>query len=342
MTYPGDHDSGPLQLLRALLRTFRVGWFFGVEVRMYWAAAIVTPLVFLSMLGGGALPAGLRLLLALLFTAVLFVIVWTHEMGHIWMARRCGVPTSLITLSPLGGVAHLGHAAPTPASEIRIALAGPAVHLLWLAVSWPLQWLVGDALIADGSTIAQVGDWLLWFLVSSNQGMLLFNLLPIFPLDGGRTARGLLSLRWHPNRVTLWVATAGMIGGGAIAVSALWSPEVASTIGLLIGLMCIQACIHERRVARHALIYQGVQRHPWEGDPDAWKRGAAAGPPPRGPGLFARWRERRRAQQAERDRALDAEVDSILGRLHEVGMQGLSTREKATLKRAADRRRGAG
>lgn len=339
MSYPGDYGSGMHPLLAMLFRTFRIGWLFGIEVRMYWTAAVVTPLMFLYAFGAGYRFA---LVLALVCSVLLFTIVWTHEMGHIVMARRYGIPTGLITLSPLGGVAHIGHRPPTPAAEIRIALAGPAVHLAWLAVFWPLQYFFADGLVQTPGMLAAFTFDVLQFLVWTNVGLLTFNLLPLFPLDGGRTARGLLSLRWHPNRVTLWVTSIGIFGGGLLALSSLMQRGIGGSIGMLIGLMCIQASLHERMAARHTQIYGGVQRHPWEGDPDAWKRGAHGGPPVRRSGPIARWRARRQEQQAERDRALDVEVDEILGRLHQVGMQGLSARDKALLKRASNRRRGAG
>lgn len=339
------YDQRPLmQFLQLLMRTFQVGTWFGVEVRMFWTAAILTPLLLTvwTAPAAGTFAEGLTLV-AIQF-GLLFGIIWSHEMFHIAAGWRYGIPTNLITLSPLGGLAHLGHAAPTPTAEIRIALAGPAVHLLWLAVFAPLYWLLpGRMLVIAGWTFCPIG-FTLWFLVTTNLALMLFNLLPFFPLDGGRAARGLLALKWHPNRVTLWATTAGMIGGGLMMFVAFTRARIESTILFVIGLSVIFACLNERRMARHSLIYQGVQRHPWETDPDAWKRGAAVAEPR--PGPLGRWRQRRAAQkkmrsaQAERD--LDRDVDAVLERLHDVGMTGLTKDEKSILKRASRRRRGAG
>ena len=101
-------------------------------------------------------------------------------------------------------------------------------------------------------------------------------------------------------------------------------------------------------MARHVMVYQqAARREPWEQDPEAWKRGGE--PREEGaakPGWLARRREARAEQmareQAERDRALDAEVDVVLQRVSEVGMSGLTEGEKAVLQRASERRRGAG
>lgn len=328
-----DYESSPLQrLLRTLMRTFAIGTFFGVHVRMYWVAAILVPLIFLRWSG---LP------LALLYSACLFVVIWSHEMGHIIAGWRHRIRTDLITLSPLGGVAHMNAPARTPREELWISLAGPAVHLLWLAVFWPLQLLLPSW---HANAWLDAGLSAVWFLVTTNVTLLLFNLLPIFPLDGGRVARALLSMRWHANRATMWVTAVGIGGGIALIVLALFRPAVASTVGVLIGISCITASLQERQLARHVLIYQQHRRDPWEMDADAWKIGG--NPQERRPSWFARWR-RRRSEQKARERAaaaaaFDLEVDTILGRVREVGMSGLTDREKAVLKRASKLRRNTG
>lgn len=341
MTYP-DYDNAPaVRLLRLLLRSFRIGVFFGVEVRMYWAA-LALPLLFTSWVAGGSL-ATTAMLAAIQFLA-LFAVIWSHEMGHIAMGWRHQIRTDLITLGPLGGVAHMNAPAPSARAELQIALAGPAVHLAWLAVIWPLSW----AIPADGTWFFHPLWHAVWYLKVMNVGLLSFNLLPIFPLDGGRALRALLAMRWHPNRATMWVTSGGIVGGGLLVLYALAGSRIESTICLLIGASCISACLHERRIARHVPIYGQFQpQHPWQVDPDAWKRvSSGVLREPGRPGWFARWRQQRQAKllakQAAEQAALDQEVDGILARVHEVGMTGLSEREKAVLRRASERRRGAG
>jgi len=334
--YP-DYESAPLQnFLRTVLRTFAIGTFFGVHVRMYWAAAILVPLVFLQWTH----LTWIGLTDALLYSALLFLVVWSHEMGHIAAGWRHGIRTDLITLSPLGGVAHMNAPARTPREELQIALAGPATHLVWLAVFWPLKLLLPVA------SLNPFYDALLgavWFLVTTNLTLLLFNLLPIFPLDGGRVARALLSMKWHANRTTMWVTSVGIGGGIALIVLGLLNSSVSGSVGVLIGLSCIGASLQERRLAQHVLIYQQYRRDVWETDGDAWKYGGGQQRPP---GWFARWR-RRRAERKARARAealaaFDREVDTILGRVREVGLPGLTERERAVLKRASKLRRNTG
>ncbi|HEX5054414.1 MAG TPA: hypothetical protein VFZ65_21730, partial [Planctomycetota bacterium] len=114
MTSYRDYDSPLMQLLRVLSRSFGIGTFFGVHLRMYWAAAILMPLLFLRWIGPASGTTLEALLLTTVCTLLLFVVIWTHEMGHIACGWRFGIRTDLITLSPLGGVAHMNAPARTP------------------------------------------------------------------------------------------------------------------------------------------------------------------------------------------------------------------------------------
>ena len=336
------YGSNPtlFRIWRALTSSFSLGTWFGVHVRMYWAALVLMPLIFFSRLA--VLGGGLALLLTAIYFALLFLIIWTHEMGHIacgWLYR---IRSDEITLGPLGGLAHMNAGASTPRQELWISLAGPAVHLVWLALFLPVEWLLPAEL-----SYTWYG-WTIWYLNVTNLTLMVFNLLPIFPLDGGRVLRALLSMRMHPNHATLWAANIGMIGGGVLVVLSFTRPDLQSSIGFVIGLMCILRSLEEKRMARHALVYQqGARREPWEQDPDAWKRGAASHRASDGqPGWLARRRkaraEQRAAEQALRDRDLDQQVDAVLERVSEVGVSGLTAAEKTVLKRASERRRGAG
>lgn len=344
------------RFLRAVSRTFSLGTWFGVEVHMFWAAAVLVPLLFLRWIWPVSATGWQAAALSAIAFVGLFVIVWSHEMGHILAARRYHIRTERIALSPLGGVAHLAAPARRPRDEALIALAGPAVHLVWLAIAWPLQLLLPTGLLmVDGWTWSPL-DFTLWFLVTTNLSLLLFNLLPIWALDGGRVLRAALALRVHPNRATLWATTVGLVGGGVLVVMGLVRRDLSGAVPFVIGLSCLSASLQERRAARHMLVYEEAARQPWESDPEAWKRGEDpfAARDERPAVRPATIRPRKSVQKVElagaqelatrlaQDEALDREVDRILARLHEVGMAGLDEQEVATLRRAAERRRGAG
>lgn len=333
------YDPTPVhRLWRILTADFSLGTWFSVHVRMYWAAVVFMPLIFLSRLPTASASESV-VLMTICFVG-LFAIIWTHEMGHIACGWYYRIRTDKITLGPLGGLAHLNAPASTAREELSIALAGPAVHLIWLAFLLPIQWLMPAATFYP--------DFTVWYLVVTNQTLLLFNLLPIFPLDGGRAVRALLSMRFHPNRATMWVANVGIGGGALLALLALTRADLWSSIGLLIGLSCILHSIHEKRAARHALVYNRSQRDPWEADPDAWKHGPTGEDDvvERRPGWLARRRAIKAEAVAEAKRRATAElneqVDKVLERVSEVGVNGLTDDEKKVLERASHERRGAG
>jgi hypothetical protein len=216
----------------------------------------------------------------------------------------------------------------------------------WLLVTWPLEWLLPERVLTiDGFVWCPV-VFFVWYLRTLNLSLLLFNLLPVFPLDGGRALRALLSMRVHANRATMWVTAIGIAGGAVFVVMGLWQPGLASSIGVVLGVSCITSSLQERQVARHVLIYQQHARDPWEVDGDAWKHGGDPAADAAQPGWLAR-RRQAKAQQASERAAADAaaferEVDAALGRVSEVGMTGLTDRERKVLQRASRQRRGTG
>jgi Zn-dependent protease len=140
------------------------------------------------------------LLLALVFGSVLL-----HEFGHVGAARGFGILTPDITLLPIGGMARLERIPEEPRQEILVALAGPAVSAalalcLWTADGFP-SLNMERALGEDGN--------LLTTLATVNFGLLTFNLLPAFPMDGGRVLRACLALRFPYLRATEWASRIG-------------------------------------------------------------------------------------------------------------------------------------
>lgn len=343
-------DSPLTPIWRLLDASFRVGRFFGTEVRVYGAWLIVLLLVAVPLESLAWLGWGDRLLYVGLGVVLLYAIVWLHEMGHVTAGRRYGIDTRLITLSPLGGLAHLQRAAPHPRADVVIALAGPATHLLVLAVAWPLSRLVGGEPLtwafdaagpgrAAGTAVhvrLEVVPFVLERLVELNVVMLLFNLLPFFPLDGGRALRSLLALRMHPNRATLIAARIGGIGalaGGVVGLFVLGgiAGGVLVSIAITNGFACRQAMLEARTTDGP---YQ-VAREPWEEDAEAWKDGAA--PEREAP----RPRRRPVAPPPAKTGPDDAELDRLLDRVREVGLSGLSPAERDALQRASVARRSA-
>src|SRR6476661_2232191 len=170
-----------------------VGTIAGTAVRIH-----LTFLLFLLWIGiAQALSGGASAAIgAVAFMASLFACVVLHEFGHILAARRYGIRTPEVTLYPIGGVASLEKLPEKPAQELVVALAGPAVNLVIAAVLFIGLGATLDP--QDLTRLDQPGANLLPRLAAANLFLAIFNMVPAFPMDGGRVLRAFLAMRLGP------------------------------------------------------------------------------------------------------------------------------------------------
>jgi Zn-dependent protease len=189
-------------------RSWKLGSAFGIDLYFHWSSLLLPALIIFLNWGQGGLPLAAFLLLLVLG---IFSCVLLHELGHALMARQFGIRTRDITLYPIGGVARLERMSDRPLEEICIALAGPAVNVV-LAAALTL-FLLGTASVIPVGQLLQgsFGGSLLFGLLFANIMLAVFNLIPAFPMDGGRVLRALLAVGLGQLRATEVAAVVGLV-----------------------------------------------------------------------------------------------------------------------------------
>jgi Zn-dependent protease/CBS domain-containing protein len=180
-----------------------IGGFAGTAVKIH-----ITFILFLAWIAFSAWSRGgpAAALDSTLFIVLLFACVVLHEFGHIAAARRYGIKTPEVTLLPIGGVASLQRLPSDPIQELVVALAGPAVNL---AIGLVLIAALGPPHPGDLEQIDNPSLSLLGRLAIANIFLAVFNLIPAFPMDGGRVLHALLAMRVGSPRATEIAARIG-------------------------------------------------------------------------------------------------------------------------------------
>ncbi len=194
------------------MRAWSIGRMAGIPVRLHGSL-----LLFLPVLAWTSVPAGTGLVgmsWGCIYAAALFGSIVLHELGHSLVARRQGAVILDILLLPIGGMARIAGMSTRPRDEFLVAAAGPAVSLALGAVGWfsaPFLFVINPwvGIVADG-------------LGRTNFMLGLFNLVPAYPMDGGRIFRALLSPRLGAVRATRIAATVARVVAVLFAARAVW------------------------------------------------------------------------------------------------------------------------
>jgi Zn-dependent protease/predicted transcriptional regulator len=195
------------------MNSLRIGSISGISVYLHW-----TFLLFLGWIGISGFIAsgsGAAAVGKLALVGLLFLIVLLHELGHCFMARRYGIGTHEITLLPIGGLARLERMPDDPVQEFMVAIAGPAVNVVLAVLFFVILRIQGELPpLLEGAMGSETLHWLagggvLQTLFNVNVMLVLFNLLPAFPMDGGRVLRAILATRMEHVQATRIAAGVG-------------------------------------------------------------------------------------------------------------------------------------
>lgn len=249
----------------------RVKWSFqlariaGIDVRVHATFFLLLAwfgVIYYADGGYAAMVSGLS------FIILLFVCVVLHEFGHALAARAFGINTPDITLLPIGGIARLERMPDKPSQELAVALAGPAVNVV---IALGLYLLLGRIFTQDDFRELVGGHSnLLTRLLAINIILVVFNLLPAFPMDGGRVLRAILAMRMTHTGAT---KVAALVGQGCAVLFALMAVYGGNPFLLFIAVFVFFGARHEasyaslKEKADHTSLAQvmqpiGVLLHP--------------------------------------------------------------------------------
>ena len=185
--------------------SLKVASIFGIEVRIHVTFLLFLVWIWFSYYQVGGVTGAVQ---GVLFILALFFCVLLHEFGHAFAARAFGIRTPDITLLPIGGVARLNRIPEKPWQELIVAIAGPLVNVVIAAV---LILVVANSAALDQLEYLESPKnrdcWPNWLTI--NMMLVLFNLIPAFPMDGGRVLRALLAMAMPYVRATQIAAWIG-------------------------------------------------------------------------------------------------------------------------------------
>src|SRR5262249_38797434 len=173
--------------------SFKIGRLAGIDIFVHFTFLLLLGWIgFAGFTSTGDVGAALA---SVALVCAVFVIIVLHELGHAMAARYYGLPTRDITLLPIGGVARLERMPEKPAQELVVALAGPAVNVVLAGIFFVIA-MIQD--LSPPESVLTFGDGLVLQLLLVNVGLVLFQMLPAFPMGGGRGLRAVPPMRPRP------------------------------------------------------------------------------------------------------------------------------------------------
>jgi Zn-dependent protease/CBS domain-containing protein len=213
---------------------FKLGTIAGIGIFIHWTfTLLIAFIIFINYKNG---QNSVQIAWSVLFILCIFITVLLHELGHALTAKRYNIKTKDITLLPIGGIARLERFPENPAEELVVAIAGPMVNFVLAFITQFFITIPEDseellALLSSG--INAHNFFLNFYIVNLTLGV--FNLIPAFPMDGGRVLRALLAFRMDRTTATQIAARIGQF----IALCFILIGIISNPILILIGLFVI-------------------------------------------------------------------------------------------------------
>jgi Zn-dependent protease len=229
--------------------SWHLGRIFGIPTRIHATFALV--LLWIGFATWNEAHSSLAVVFGVGFALAVFACVLLHEFGHALVARRFGIETRRITLLPIGGVAELERSPEDPRAEMWIAAAGPAVNFVIAAILGVVG--LGFGIFSGAGLLSVVFSGLLW----ANVMLGLFNLVPAFPMDGGRMFRAWAAGRYDRVRATQMAAKLGR----ALAIGfGLWGLFTSNFVLVLVAMFVWFAAGRERDSVERIAAYEAERQ----------------------------------------------------------------------------------
>lgn len=214
---------------------FKIGRAFGIDLKVHWSFFLLPAI--LGVIVYQSTQSVLNTAISIGIVVALFVCVLLHELGHSVVAQRLGVDVQDITMLPIGGLARMKTIPEKPSEEVKIAVAGPLVNVVLAPFFFGAALILGVDLTAFSNPlfgeVSSVGE-VMFYLGLLNVVLAVFNMIPAFPMDGGRVLRGILSSRFGAVRATDISSTVGQMFAAAAFILGLFYNPVLALIAVFI------------------------------------------------------------------------------------------------------------
>ena len=311
---------------QALDWSFSIGRWFGIEVRCHWT--LFLPMLFFSLYRASV---GYPWWAILAYPVIVFVSVLCHEFGHALAARAVGGDCRRIIMWALGGLA-MCTVPQTPLKRFTVSAAGPMVTVIFTAV--PLL-ILRDGFWPSAAAMDEFGiaGYLLGMVGSFNLFLLIFNLIPCYPLDGGQMLRAMLWPVFGLRRAQIYTIYIAYLCLAGFLVYAVTRSDLWLTVMVVIGFFYVH---NEHRILRQGFdpynssgggSYIEVRPSEYGNEPSWWDQRQQR-----------KARDRREKEKRQEGEA-EAELDRLLAKVSEEGLPSLSKQERAFLERYSKQRR---